>query len=473
MLYSEIKERENRFITALKIVFPFLLLLGIALYVLQIFRKDPTHLILLILLVPIYVYYTVYLIYNGFQKTLIDPLTKTFNRENILIKMKKMKKREKNVVVFLHVRNLSDINERYGFTNGDIVLKRFIEKLQAFLSERHLKNVPIGRYGNNTFLFFTPISLLEMKHLMTIFTKNIQNVGIDNIELKVNVSLIHANYDPDIDNIIEKLILLAEEKKLNGEKQTEYKPDTLKAIITQAVNQNRLFFKYQPAISVQNHEYIVYEVLTRIESQEHGTFLKHEIQRIVNYTGYEKEFDEKVFERLLNEVKPLLETQSRCLFSIEISPVSLRNPSFKRYLQKLFASKKIDPSRFILEITEKQSYEEMHRFREIIKSYHEMGFKVALGNFGGNNTSVEYFKYLPIDLVKFDIEFTKNIEVPKYEQLLKHYITLCQTLCIQTMVKFVDKEALFEKIDHYKPDFIQGFYISKPKPIEQLQGELL
>lgn len=469
MLYSEIKERENRFITALKIVFPFLLLLGISF---KIFHHNDVNLFLLILLIPIYVYYIVYLIYYGFQTSLIDPLTKTFHRAQILSKIEKIKSREKTVIVFLHVRNLSDINERYGFNIGDAVLRNFAKKLQHFLEEYHHKNVPIGRYGNSTFLLFLEGPLLELKHLMTIFIKNIQNSGINNIELKVDFSLIYANYDVSVNNVIEKLIELSEETQRNEEERNDFKPDDLKDVIIEAIKHKRLHFRYQPSFALKKDENAVYEVLTRIESKDYGTLSKQQIQRIVNHTGYEKKFDETVFEVLLDEIIPFLR-QTKALFSIEISPVSFRNHTFKRFLQKLFESKNIDMNRFILEITEKKSYEEMQRFNEIMRSYHELGFKIALGHFGGNNSSVEYMKYLPIDLVKFDIEFTKNIEIQKYDILLKHYITLCRALRIQTMVKFVDKEALFEKIKTYEPTFIQGFCISKPKSIEQLQGELL
>ena len=167
---------------------------------------------------------------------------------------------------------------------------------------------------------------------------------------------------------------------------------------------------------------------------------------------------------------PLMEKE--ILFSIEISPVTLRNLNFKRYLLTLFERQKILPHRFILEITEKKSYENMHRFREIIESYQEVGFKIALGNFGGNNCGFEYLKYLPINLVKFDIEFTKKIDDSRYQHLLGHYIELIQMLHIQSMVKFVDKEALLHKIKEFKPDFIQGFCISKPKNLEQILGEI-
>jgi len=467
MLYSEIKERENRFITALKIAFPFLLLLGIFFHASQLFKHDTLNFILLILLIPVYVYYTVYLIYYGFQTTLIDPMTKTFNRTKILSKIEKIKHKDQTLIVLLHVKNLSDINERYGLNNGDNILKKLIEKLQAFLIEHHLKNVPIGRYSNSMFLFYTSYPYLELKHFMMLFTKSIQNAGIDNIEVKIDFAMIGAHYDESTENIIEKLILLSEETDKKEEEKITLKPDAMNKMIVHAIQENRLFFKYQPCVKYDDCSQKLYEILTRIDLQEQGILSKQQIQRIVNHAGYEKEFDEKVFGLLLEELKPLLE-QSDALFCIEISPVSLRNTAFKRYLQTLFKRLKIDPNRFILEIIEKKSYEEMGRFNEIVKSYRELGFKIALGNFGGNNASIEYLKYLTIDWIKFDIEFTKNIEADTYRVLLKHYIELARSLHIRTMIKFVDKKALFEKAKVYEPDFIQGFYISKPKTIGEI-----
>ncbi|ATB68139.1 GGDEF & EAL domain-containing protein [Sulfurospirillum diekertiae] len=471
MLYSEIKERENRFITALKIAFPFLLLIGIFFHAFQLFPYTSVNFILLILLIPIYVYYTVYLIYHGFQTTLIDPTTKTFTRMEIMTKIENIKDRENTTIIFLHVNNFSDINERYGIHNGDILLFHFIQKLEFFLREHHFKNVSIGRYSNDSFLFYIKNPSKELRHLLTIFTKSVQNVGISNIEIKVDFSLLSAAYDSDTKNIIEHLLMLIEEQKKSEEIMPNIKLNQFQMIIDEAIKYHQLFFKYQPSLSLETEKIEIVEVLTRMESQTYGLLSKQQIQRIVNHTGYEKIFDEKVFELLVEEILPLLEKE--VLLSIEISPVTLRNLSFKHYLITLFEKKNIAPNRFILEFTEKKSYENMHRFREIIESYQEVGFKIALGNFGGNNCSFEYLKHLPIDLVKFDIEFTKKIDDSKYQQLLLHYVELIQTLHIQSMVKFVDKEAYFQKMKEMKPDYIQGFCISKPKNLEQIVGDIL
>lgn len=466
MLYSEAKERENRFIIALKIVFPFLLLVITLFYSFKLFYHDVANFILIVLLIPVYVYYIFYLIYNGFRKTLIDVTTKTFIRKEIFSQIENSTDKKNTIIVLLHVNNIADINERYGANNSDLLLKNLIQRLDKFLHQHHFKNIPIGRYGGGHFLFLIKHSKKELTHLLTIFSKELKNVGINNIEAKIEFSMLESDYDTNVSNVVEQLFMMLEESKKSDFKLLNIKPDVFEHIVQKAITNNEIFFKYQPSLALATQNIAIIEVLTKIDSKEHGLLSKAQIERIVNYMGFEKEFDEKVFSTLLDNIS--LHVDKKLLFSVEISPVTLRNNSFKSYLLTLFRQKKIDPHHFILEISEKNSYADMYRFKEIVMSYKEAGFKVALGNFGGNNCSVEYIKHLPIDIIKFDIEFTKKIEDEKYAKILASYMELAKTLQIQTMVKFVDKESLFEKIKAFSPDYIQGFYISKPKDRETL-----
>lgn len=466
MLYSEVKERENRFITALKIVFPFFLLIFIFFSLFKIFNQSIENFFLLIILIPIYVYYIFYLIYHGFRTTLIDSTTKAFTFKKIISIIEELGAKENYTIVLLHVDNIDDINERYGASNSDLLLKLFIQRLNDFLKKYYFYNTPIGRCWGGNFIFPIKCHPKELTHFLTIFSKELRNIGINDIEVKIDFSLIEADYDTNVKNIIEKLYILLEESKKSDFVFPNIKPDIFEQIVDEALKNDKIFFKYQPSMEIQSGEIKIVEVLTRISTKEHGFLSKSQIERIVNYTGYEKVFDEKIFSLLLNEISPLMD--KNILFSVDISPVSLRNNSFKLYLTTLFHDKKIDPSRFILEISEKNSYEDMSRFREIIGDYQKNGFKIALNNFGGNNCGFEYIKYLPIDILKFDMEFTKKIEDPKYAQILEMYMQFARNLKIKTMLKFADKEALFSKMKAFNPDYIQGFYISKPKTIGEI-----
>ena len=150
MLYSESKERKNRFIISLKIGFPFLILALLLYYIFKISPDDLETILLFILLVPIYIYYIFFLVDSSFRLSVIDPITNTFSRKEIIniIKNKKLK----YTVILIKIDNIDDINDRYGITSADEILKIFCQRLDSFLQKYNFKNIPIGRYGEGYFL---------------------------------------------------------------------------------------------------------------------------------------------------------------------------------------------------------------------------------------------------------------------------------------------------------------------------------
>ncbi len=467
MLYSESKERGNRFLIALKIGFPFLVLI---LYIFFASKENIYSIILFAILIPIYIYYIFYLIYNGFKTTLIDKTTKTFDRKEIINLIdKEIKKRKKSTIILINIENISDINSRYGENNADNLLREFVKKLDVFLNNYNFKNIPIGRYRGGSFLLIINHKAKELKHFMTIFSKELKNIGINNIEIKISFSLIESNYDEDVENIIKKLFDLIAEQKDTDFNSINIKPDVFENIVQNVIKEEKFFYKFQPGLNLEKNRIEIYEVLTKIYSKEYGLISKDHAKRAINLGGFEKIFDEKMFNLFLEQIKHLDFNDK--LFSLNISPSTIRDNGFRIYLRDLFHKKNMKIKNIILDINEKQKYEDIKRFNEILIQYKKAGFMIGLENFGGDNCSIEYLKNLPIDIVKFDISYTKYIDNQKYAVTLKNLIELCNSLHVKSMVKFVDKEEVFNKIKEFNPTYIQGFYISKPKTLNQITGD--
>jgi EAL domain-containing protein (putative c-di-GMP-specific phosphodiesterase class I) len=465
MLFSESKERENRFIISLKISFPFFILALILFYIFKVSVDDLESFILFILLIPIYIYYIFYLIYSGFKSTLIDPITKTFTRKEIIERIANIKnKNYESTVLLIKVDNIIDINERYGINNADNILKIFIEKLDDFLKNYNFKNVSIGRYSGGHFLLILKGREKELTHLITIFSKELKNIGINDIEIKIDFSLINSNYDENVNNIVKKLVSLLEENKHNN--VPNIKPNEFEKIIYDAINAENFIFKYQPSFD-KNENVKIVEILTKIYSKDEGMLSKSQIQRVVNHIGYETIFDKKIIKLLIKELEKV-DIKDK-IFTINISPVTLRNSEFRQYLNQVFYKSSLKPENFILEFSEKNAYKELNRFKEILNQYKKIGFKIGLDNFGGDNCSLEYIKSLPIDIVKLDIEFTKNLNSEKYQKIMKAYKNLLKDLDIKIMIKFIDKKEMFEKVKEFEFDYIQGFIVSKPKNLKQIE----
>ena len=459
MLYSESKERKNRFIISLKIGFPFLILALLLYYIFKISPDDLEIILLFILLVPIYIYYIFFLVDSSFRLSVIDPITNTFSRKEIIniIKNKKLK----YTVILIKIDNIDDINDRYGITSADEILKIFCQRLDSFLQKYNFKNIPIGRYGEGYFLTILKGEKKELRHLITIYEKELKNIGINNIELKIEFALLDSNYDNNVNNTIKKLFSLLDENS----DIPDIKPNEFEKIICNAIDNEKFIFKFQP-LQTTNCNKNILEVLTKIYSKNEGVLSYNQIRKVVNHLGYEVNFDKKIVSILVKELENF--DFSNRLVSIKLSPVSLRNSEFRQFLIEVFYKSPLKPENFILEFSERRAYKEIQRFKEILNQYKKSGFKISLDNFGGNNCSLKYIKFLPIDIVKFDIEYTKDIFNERYEKIIKAYIELLHSLHVEAVIKFIDKKEIFERAKEFKFDYIQGFIISKPKNLKDL-----
>lgn len=467
MLYSQKLERTNRFLSAIKIAFPFLALI----IILFVYFRDKTlsdgEIFLTIAFVFIYIYYVVYQIYISFNITLIDKTTNTFTRETMSKIIKKhYKKGDLYNVAMLQILNIDDINNRYGFSYGDKILANFTITFQDFLQNNGFKNVPIGRYSGGYFLTILKKQQSELRHILKTYERILSNEGINSTEVKMKFALINANYDKNPEIILQNL---SEQFQSDSFKKDLIKPDVYDKLVEQAIKAKKILFKFQGIANLEN-KYEILEAMPIIDIKEAKNLSKLKAINIANRIGYEVKFDEIVLEKLFEEINKNYIKNIK--FLINISAVSLRNIKFFNHLKYLLELYSIRPEILIIEIREDNVYKEMRRFEEILNDYKNLGLSFALQRFGGYNSSFEYIKTLPISYINFDMDFTKYIKKDKYYKLTKAYINLAKELDIKSIVKFIDKDEVKELIEELEPDFIQGFILSKPKELESLKDEL-
>lgn len=457
MLYSEIKERSNRFKIALKIGFPFILLMILYLFLVRYYGLKDKDIILLTVLSLCYIYYIFYLIYSGFKTTLIDSVTKTFNRNHMLDLIKRSKN---STIIMLKITNIHDINDRYGVIFADNILYKFSNYLCDFLTEKNYQEVPIGRYSGGYFLVLINEQEGTLKHLFSIFQRFLSSNGIEGVELKLNIVMTSTNYDKNPKNIIIHLLNQFE----YDENETLLKPDAYDRLIRKSIDDKKFVFLYQPIFDLKSKSINMYDVLVKLNVDEFGTFTTAQLRQVINRNGYEKDYEINMIEALLENIK---ETDLDQKLVLNISPVLLRANTFLNFIKDKVYHQEIDPKRFIISFYDEKTYEEINRFKEILLSYKELGFEILIDRFGGNNSSLEYIKWLPIDYASFDLEFTKYLKKGNHTQILKAYILLLKSLNIKSIVKFVETPYMYESLKSEDVDFLQGYMIGKPKSFQK------
>lgn len=105
---------------------------------------------------------------------------------------------------------------------------------------------------------------------------------------------------------------------------------------------------------------------------------------------------------------------------------------------------------------------------EKLRILKEHGFHIHLDDFGSGYSSMQYLKYLPINAIKIDREFTKNLEIDHYSRVIvSELLTLARELNLYCIVEGVETEAEYQYLNRAKCDIIQGFLIAHALPKER------
>lgn len=464
-LFSEEKERSNRFKLSLKIAFPLILVLVLLMFLM--FSKDDfvwQDLVLLIILVVCYVYYIIYFLYFAFNNTILDSVSNVFTRKEIVkIIQRELNFNKEKSVVLVNIKNIQDINFRYGYKNGDKLLKEFVIKLSEYFADNNFKDIPIGRYSGGSFVFLIDCKITQLNHLLKTFERKLSNKGIDNIEVKIDFASIETSYDKDIENIINYLfskILYIEDEEQKNEISI-IKPDVLDDLVKYAIDNSEFEIKQQTIKSLKDENDLI-NLSVSINSKDIGNITKNKMMEIAAKNSYEIKHDLKVIE-FIAKTFDFKNFNSRVL--IEISPVSLRNQDFKNEIYRMITNDIIDPNKMVFEFYEKEVYSEILRFSEIISQFKEYGFKIAINQFLGNNASFEYFKYLNVDYIIYDLEVNKNFYEPKIREIFDIINKNSYKFGVKTVIRFVDKIKFYNELKESDIDYVQGFCIDKPTKI--------
>ena len=473
ILVSEQKERETRFITALKISVPFTLLLiafGYTMFKNGEFNSDDV--ILFSLLLICYVYYVIYQIYFGFKKTLIDPVSHVFVRDEIerIIK-KQMKKNKINHVVLLRIKNIADINDRYGYQNGDDILYNFCKEFAKFMSNQGFKNLHIGRFINGHFIFGLNGKMANLTHILKMFEHKISNQSINNIEIKTEFEIMPTSYDKNLSNITNALFFKINHKEVEEEKSSENIDlnkillDDFNKDVVDAIDNENFSFKFQ-YVADKNGVKSHINLIPKLDLRTGDKITKSRIIDVLHFNNYDIKYDIAMIKQISRII--YFKDIEHKIF-IEIMPQTLRNAEFRNEILKLIDNNLIDPSKIVLEFNEDKIYSETKRFAEILLKFKELGFSFGLSQFGGANASFEYFKFFDIDFVIYDIEYNKNLGNEKIKNVFMKLNEMCHKSGIKSIIRFVDKPKFQDELYELGVDFVQGFCVGKPEDIINLR----
>ncbi len=156
-----------------------------------------------------------------------------------------------------------------------------------------------------------------------------------------------------------------------------------------------------------------------------------------------------------------------CLFTINLSGDSLNDEQFTKFLYEQFRLHQVPPQVICFEITETVAVGNLQQTAQLIREFKALGCHFALDDFGSGMSSFGYLKNLPVDYLKIDGEFVKDIvENPTADAFVEAINRIGHVMGMQTIAEFVANKAILDKISAIGVDYAQGYYIAEPRPLE-------
>lgn len=384
-------------------------------------------------------------------------------------------------VMFLDLDNFKNINDSYGHTFGDDILKQVSQRLRGVFSENNL----ICRQGGDEFIILCKTTDLERleQQAEKLLTEISQPYQLDPYQFVIGASIGISRYPQNGDSFdslfsaADTAMYQAKQKKnnyfvfTNELQQQIIQTSKIEQALHSALSNQEFSLVYQPQINARGALYGV-EALVRWHHPELGMVPPNQFIPTAEDSGLIIELGHFIMEQAIKDMVELEPLHDH--FDLQLS----LNISVRQFLEKGFEEKLNDlmkkykfPSRLLtLEITESifiDDYDYIGPLLERIKSF---GIKFSMDDFGTGFSSLSMLSKLPIDELKIDKSFIDDMTSNAQDKaMVLNIINIAKNLGLQVVAEGIETEQQSKMLKNYLCDIQQGYYHSKPMSFDLLR----
>ena len=235
--------------------------------------------------------------------------------------------------------------------------------------------------------------------------------------------------------------------------------------VKSALNNDRLVLHYQPIQDVESGTITRYEALLRMVDENGELIMPADIIPIAERFHLITQIDHKVLHLVLLKLSRLEHPQPDIRISMNLSAVHLADSKLHELIEQSMAMHGGSYENLIFEITETAALQNYTSAREFMNRLKGFGVRFALDDFGVGFTSFAQLRTLPVDIVKIDGMFIRELDHDASDQVLVKAISdVAHSLGKEVVAEFVENESILQHLKEYGVDYAQGYYIGRPDP---------
>jgi len=406
-----------------------------------------------------------------------DPLTKLPNRRSFFQTLDDTiedysEDDSEFVLALLDLDGFKPVNDVFGHAAGDHLLVSTAKRLTHRLGT----NVIVGRLGGDEFglLFLDPLDDLSMMKICEDVCTMLRDPfrldeGIANIGGTIGLARFpHAGRNRSVllDRADYALCYAKQHTKgipvffSEDHENTIRDAAALEKGLTEANLADELYVEFQPIVDTRENRVKGFEALARWYNPILGQVPPSDFIISAEQSGSIRSLTNILMDRALEGMK---NWPDDVYMAFNLSAVLLSSPSSMEHLVKKVHKAGISPKRIVFEITESMIMQDFDRVIESLHYIRSQGFALALDDFGTGYSSLSYVQKMPINRLKIDRAFIKDMARNKADlNIVRTIAALCKNLDLDCVVEGVETERQLQLVDKLDLHFIQGYYFSKP-----------
>lgn len=418
------------------------------------------------------------------QSTERDPKTGLYNPEYFLSYAEQYDQHHKDVstdVIVFDIDHFSVLNERFGRTYADEVLKRMADKIREFT---HDSGGIVTRNGADVFEAYCP-HRDDYKSMLDQLSLHISDDRSKGQPIGIRMG-VYANVDKslNIERRLKRARMAAD--TVRGSKTRNigvYDDGLLKSELLSrrlvenfegAVERGEFVVRYQPKFEIQQDvpSLAGAEALVRWQHPELGLLSPGVFVPLFEENGLIQRLDRLVWEEAARQTQVWKQTFGCCVpISVNVSRVDMYEADIVEVLQGIIDRYELDASEFHLEITESGYAEDSAQLVETVGRLRSMGLVIEMDDFGTGYSSLNMLATLPVDVLKLDMRFVQTAfseEADNGAHMLGAVVDIARHLAVPLIAEGVETQEQLDELKAMGCDMVQGFLLCEPLPPEEL-----
>ncbi len=408
------------------------------------------------------------------QRIQYDNLTALPNRNLFLDQLQQAISRaqphRRVAILFLDLDRFKNINDSLGYTAGDQLLQQLSERFRKTIREGDT----IARFGSDEFVILlddfdsnNSLSLIAQKILNSLATP----FDINGHEISITASIgisISPNDGEDSDTLLRNADIAMYRAKELGKNNFQYYSEAMMAHVFEhlslennlrhALERNEFVLYYQPQVDARNGKIFGVEALLRWQHPELGLIMPNNFISLLEETGLIEPVGIWVLETACKQSRQWHESGMGFVhMSVNLSSRQFNNKDFIISLQNIIKDTQVNPQYLELELTESMLMRNTRSITTALKNLNNLGVRFAIDDFGTGYSSLNYLRRFPIDTIKIDRAFIRDITHDTDDlAICSAIIGMTQSLSLKVIAEGVETHAQLDILKTKDCHCIQG-----------------